>query len=491
MIGESKYTFINDRLTKSEFRESIGSLLESMRQTTDKLPETEKKDRKKKAEKDFFYFAKTYFPHYCTLPFAPMHYDIFKTIMTRDSLVLKPKVILGPREFAKSVIFRLIFGAWQVAFKKVHFGAYCAANIDMAQDFLFYLALEFAENRRLIQDFGELCPRNYQGDDVIFNNNIKWIALSRGAATKGLLHGPYRLECAIIDDLQKIEEERSVKQTAQAIAWIEQDLYSAIVKTGWLIILGNNSERNCAMDKLKRNYAERWTVRVYTPYADKAKTISAWPEKLSFEEIEEKKHIMGIKAFSGQMMQEPLSASNAFQEHHVIRKDPEKSYVGYYHAFDPAIGTDESSCSKAHAVVGVTDDAYYDVVYSWIRKESIAKALEQLFVINQLFESVNETFESNGGQKFLLLEIANMEKEKGIRLSIKDKNSSDNKRARIESLGPLVERGVLRFCPGSDNEKLIELLLAYPNDELDGPDALAMAVKAVRKSSQKAKARAG
>jgi len=488
---ETQYSFINERLTKSEFRENISSLLASMHQSASRLPEKEKAERKKKAGKDFFYFAKTYFPHYCSLPFADYHREAYHKIMHKKAIVVEPTVILGPREYAKSVVFRLLLAAWIVAFKKYHFGAYAAANESMAGDHLFYLALEFAANDRLIQDFGELCPRNYQGSSVIFTNNVKWIAISRGSATKGLIHGPYRLEVAVCDDIEKGKEAKSPKVVNETLRWLEQDLYNAIAKNGLMIILGNNSERNCAMDKIKKNYGNRWLVLVYTPYADKAKTISLWPEKRSIEELDAVKHVMGLKAWMGDMMQEPLSASDTFQERWIIRKDPEKKYALYISATDPAVGENAEDCSKANVVIGITDDGMIDVLYSWIRKESISAMLSDLFATNSRYEMTEMVLEQNGSQKFLFLEIGRMEAERGVRLPIRGITNSDSKPSRIESLSPLIERGVLRFCHGSDNEVLIEQILSYPNGEKDGPDALATAVKRQRKSARKAKAHAG
>ena len=463
-------------MRKSELDRRLAEIRAQMQAAVTPLDAKKRQERIQRAERDKFYFFKTYLPHYFSTESAPFHRELIALLDVRGT----PVAIAAPRGHAKSTIVSLAYPLHQILFEQRHFIILVSDSKDQAEMFVASIKLELEENERIRQDFDDLRnPGVWAEDKFLTKNGVLVLARGSRQRIRGLKNRQHRPDLVVIDDLENDQSVRNPKIVKKTLDWLLEAVYGSLTHDASLFVIGTLLSRNSVLAQLLQNPA--WITRKYKAILDDGTPL--WPARWSREELEKRRQIMGSHRFNQEFMNEPRDDEGLFREEW-IRYYDESELMGvnlvHYMFIDPSVGAGESADYKAIVTVGVDlrGPVYY-VRDAWIRKASIDAMIRAAYVRYERFHPVHVGIEANGFQKVLLRDFDYAAKERGYYLPIRQVTHSIAKESRVARLSPLIERGLLRFCRGcGDTDELVEQLIYFPTSNVhdDGPDALEGAV---------------
>lgn len=468
---------INEKEFQKKFEELRLWIRTSVQIFKDDSPEA-KADRISKAEKDKFFFAKTYFPHYCEDEFADCHFEMFNLADTYNT----PVVIAGARELAKTTIVSFFDELHKTCFKKNKFTIFiCDTQETAASEFLLPIRAELEVNPRLINDFGEQKTSLWKLEDFVTKSGKRFLALGPRMGAKGKKHQHNRCDRIIIEDLENRNSPVKKSILKRRLKFLLTDVMKSVNSKKWqFIFLGNYfSKKTIIHILLKEERFKHWIKKTFEwLIEEKGKLISAWESRIPLEKLLQEQLEDPI-TFRTERLQKPDDEDATFQEEWIQYYEPQDiahlnlPVVSYK---DPSAGKGEENCFKATILLAVDKaNAVYYVVHAWIKKTSKWRAINSHIELSELYKSAIDAVESNGYQATEKEDYEILEREKGKRFNLKLINNYLAKEVRIGSLQSPVQRGLIKFIRNhSDQNLLIEQLLDFPDgDFVDGPDALA------------------
>ena len=481
---------IRQKLTKAEFRKRYNDVLSAL--TAEVLPFSDnaeaRRERIERSKQDHFFFFRTYLPHYFYAEEAPFHHDLIEDLDTRPDPddpadVMIPVAVAAPREFAKSTITSFGYVIHQICHGLRHFIILGSDTEDLAGDLTGYLLLELAMNQRIRQDFGQLAELGWSVYDFVTRNDVRVLARGRGQRVRGLKHKQYRVDLAILDDLENDQNVKNPRITKALLKWIKETVYPGIASSGNLFLIGTILARRSALNIIIRGEEEpynRWITRIYRAIQEDG--TSLWPAAHPIEKLLKQKEIMGSVAFNKEKQNNPTDEESAFREewiryyHEDEIRDLELARVAFV---DPS--SKETGDDKALVAIGLDRQAMiFYVLHGWVKKASPSTMMDACYSQHREIGWIRMGAEDNALKDFLQAVIDEAAKKYGYYLPIQAINHSINKEARIVAgLSHLVEHGKLRFKKGhSDQDKIVEqlLFLDQPSFPDDGADALEGAV---------------
>jgi predicted phage terminase large subunit-like protein len=490
----------------SDFRQRKNEVLEKMHEKAKPLPEKGKQERIRRAKSDYFYFFKTYLPHYAENDFAEFHREMIGMLEERPRVV-NPMVVAAPRGFAKSAHISFGYVLWSIVRKSRRFIEIISANDDLASDLVEFAKLELESNTSIRGDFGEISTGGEAGD--FRANGIRICAMGVRTMTRGKREREARPDLVILDDIEKDDEANSPEIVKKTIKIIKEGIYPSIAPSGNLFIVGTVIRKRSVVGTILFSSEEpysNWNRRIYRALTEDPKrgTISLWEARYPVADLLEIKKNVGLIAFEKEYNNNPRD-----DEDSLFRED----WIRYYHPMefpernltaamfvDPSARGQKRHDYKAIVVVGLDrEQMRYPVLRAWIRKGSIEEMLHATFRIYDEFREIVKVvgLEANGFQALLQRDYERLAKEYGYYLPLRLVTNTQNKEDRIERLSPLVERGMVMFrkdwIAGSamgtndDTNLLVEQLLYFGNSSVhdDGPDALENAVRLLEAGSGK------
>lgn len=452
-----------------------------------------KKERREHARQDRLWGLKYYFPHYFDAPFAHCH----RALLEASRIKGTPTVFAGPRGSGKSTLAQGL-ELLNIGLAEKHFLVIGSMTEDLAIGHTAFIKLEIEENPRFLQDFGEL-KGNYKWEEgnFITKNHVRVLARGIGQKIRGLRYRQWRPDYFRLDDMEDDMSAHNPKRVEKALDWITKAVLPAGSEAGLeatLLFIGTVIRKRAVMDVLLNHpdYAS-WKrlvfpAIIYSPDAPSSGK-SYWPEKYPVSKLENIKGTIGTKSFQSEMQQDPRDEEGDFQE----------GWIRYYHpaeliglplvkttAIDPSIKETSTACFKAIITLGMDPEGIIYCLDAFIRRCSINQMIEAAYLRYDEFSSSTFGLETVAGQEFLINEFNRTAAKKKYHLPLRRIEQRENKEVRIKGLSPLVELGVIRFKRGhSDQNLLIEQLLNFPSGEMDGPDALEMAVRLLKRASSK------
>jgi phage uncharacterized protein (putative large terminase), C-terminal domain len=473
---------INSMNTK-EFNLKIQKLIEDIKRDAVVFANDTKIDQRlrlQKSESDFFYFAKTYFPHYIKAPFGAPHRKMHSATETDGQVT----AIAGFRGLGKTALMSIIKPIWKALHGKIHFNCKIARSKELAQERTESIRIEFLFNQRLKHDFGQqLILGGGEGFDFTIKAGCRFLALGYKSGIRGKIHGSFRPDYIDVDDL---EDHNSLNEriAKDKLKFVLEEAFGALYKgKGHIIWLGNLTHQKSALNlyrKLCQDDPTPWRKFLLLP-ADDGNFNPAWKENFTKSDLLKIYKVMGRIGYERQMRMNPIIEGEIFKAawlKYGIHSGP-KTVVTYC---DPSLGNSKSSDYKAIITLGYQAPKYY-LLDCWIRKATINDMIHKLYAVNEEFKNTRLYMESNFWQKILWEFIPDIAKDKGYSLPVTGIDNKQNKVLRIEKLQPLFEWGWIVF-PSDMNEDVLILqdqLLAFPNyPHDDGPDALAGAIDMIR-----------
>jgi predicted phage terminase large subunit-like protein len=459
----------------------------------------DRQDRKKRCENSIEEFARTYFPEYVRKESAKFHREWEKIRLIYD----EPILLQAFRGSGKSTFFTLLDPIHEIAYGRRNFMILSSYNEDKSAVFTGRILLELMYNQRLCNDFGIFFLPNQHPGIKNFTAHVpgdgaKKVgvrAVSIGQDPRGFVHGPNRPDYVRLDDIQSRKRAKSRKFVRETIEWITQDLIPALAENYSAIIAATPLNTQCVASTLEKGTDDINPMRTYK-FPAESKGKPTWKEEFPAARLARLKQRIGSMAYNQEFLLIPIALDERiFKEEH-IKGYAEEELIGTRFAYifswtDPSVKAEEKHCYKATIAAGVTDEGAIYILKARIRKESVSRMVDGMYLI---YNSLNPSwmfFEDNGGQA-LLSEIFNAKAEReGYHIPHRAMTNSINKITRIEgTLSAPIENGIIRFLKTDpDQKELIDQLLQFPDGEYaDGPDALEGVVRKLLEYARKRRA---
>lgn len=468
--------------------------------------------RRARADREFEYFARCYFPHYITKPNSRLHDYLYARLPEiADSGKAETDAIAAPRGEAKSTITSQIFVIWCVVTGRKWYPLIGMDAFDQAAIMLEAIKAELESNPRLAMDYPEACGqgRVWQAGVILTRNNRKIEAVGSGKRIRGRRHGPHRPDLFVGDDLENDDNVRTPEQRDKLQAWLTK----AVLKLGGagakfdVIIIGTILHYDSVLARLLKN--PLWQSR-------KFKAVIQWPERMDlwdrWEEVllnqgqaeaeafyAERRTDMdagaevswpagrplvdlmlirardGHASFDSELQNDPLSDDDApFAKVITFWVNRLAEWL-FYGACDPSLGRAGASRDPSAILVGGFNRAtgILDVVEAGIRKRLPDRIIEDVIGLQAEYRCLLWVIETVQFQEFLRSELVKRSAARGIPVPARGVQPITDKLLRIESLQPHMANGLIRLHPSQVT--LIDQLRHFPKaDHDDGPDALHM-----------------
>ncbi len=440
-----------------------------------------------RAAGDPLYFCSTYLPHYFSQPFAPFHRELIELLTPRGRAVV-PVVVAAPRGFAKTTLVSFGYVLHQVLLGQRRFVVLGSDTADLAEDLSGYLRLELMHNQRLRQDFGPLCQTIGGQGDFIAGPRVRILARGSGQRLRGIKHGRFRPDLVILDDLENDKNVKNPRLVKETLDWVREAVYPALDPGGSLFSIGTVLAQRSALATLLSSPEEpyrRFTRRRYQALDQEGNSL--WPARHPVEELLRQKSLMGSAAFNKEKQNDPKDDEGLFQESWLRTYHPgeiEQKNLSKAGFLDPSLAAGESGDYKAVVSVGL--DAASQVFYvldAYIRRSSLDQLMRAVLTRQARHNYLVFGVEDNLFQRLLLDEFSRAARQAQVVLPLRGVTHRLAKETRLAGLSPLVERGLVRFCPSQgDQALLMEQLVHFPSPTVhdDGPDALEGAVSLLR-----------
>lgn len=295
--GKSNYSAL--KLTRKEYKSWVidfASEVKEQIKVNTTLDPNQKAHRIKKQKSDFHYFRRTYFPHYFSLDGKSKLQEHLEDVYYKIIDKLKPYglrfAIAAPRGFGKSTDVSIAFPIWCIVNNLKYFITIFSDAIELAETLVEAIKVELAENERLKQDFPEACGIGvvWKVGELVSSNNVKVKAYGSGKRVRGVKHGTYRPDLAIIDDLENDTNVRSRTQRDKLEEWLDEAVENlgSVDDTMDILYIGTILHRDSVLArKLKLKFWHPVTFRALLSYP---KRMDMWEEYSSiykYEGVEE------------------------------------------------------------------------------------------------------------------------------------------------------------------------------------------------------------
>ncbi len=470
------------------------------------------KARRERADTDFEFFARTYFPHYVTKPNSRLHDYLYRRLPEiADSDQSETDAIAAPRGEAKSTITSQLFVLWCLVTGRKWYPMIGMDAFDQAAIMLEAIKAELESNPRLSMDFPEATGRGrvWQAGVIVTANDRKVEAVGSGKRIRGRRHGPHRPDLFIGDDLENDENVRTPEQRDKLQSWLTK----AVLKLGGagakfdVIIIGTILHYDSVLARLLKNplwNSRKFKALIHWPhrmdlwdrweelllndskaaaeafYAERATAMNAgaevsWPAGRPLVELMVTRARDGHASFDSELQNDPLSDDDApFAKVITFWVNRLREWL-FFGSCDPSLGKAGASRDPSAILVGGfnRETGILDVVEAAIRKRLPDRIIEDVIALHQEYRCLLWVIETVQFQEFLRSELVKRSAARGYPVPARAVSPIADKILRIESLQPHMANGLIRLHPSQ--RTLIDQLTHFPKaDHDDGPDALQM-----------------
>ena len=458
------------------------------------------------------YFVNTYFPHYVRSPEKSL---LHKFLFSRLPEILRSseginEATAAPRGEAKSTLVTQLFTLWCVVTGRKHYAVIVMDSIDQAYPMLEAIKAELEFNPRLKTDFPEACGqgRVWQAGTAVTANEVKIQVAGSGKKLRGLRHGPYRPDLAVLDDIENDEQVRNPEQRDKLETWLKK----AVLALGGagqkfdVIYIGTILHYDSVLNRTLNN--PFW-------HATKFKAMLEWPDRMDLWDRGEERYrndgaevaeafyqahkdemehgaqtswaargvlaLMKIRArdghatFDSEYQNDPVSGEDApFAKSMKFWNDLPSDLV-YFGALDPSLGKAGASRDPSAIIIGgyqrETGKLY--VVEAQIKKRLPDLIIEDVIRLHRQYRCKLWFVETVQFQEFLKDELVKRSAARGIPVPARAVKPVSDKLLRIETLQPHMANGLILL--NESQQTLIQQFRHFPKaDHDDGPDAVHM-----------------
>jgi conserved hypothetical protein len=458
------------------------------------------------------YFVNTYFPHYVrSSEKSELHEFLFSRL---PEILQQPEGIneadAAPRGEAKSTLVTRLFSLWTVITGAKKFIVIAMDSIDQAYPMLEAIKAELEFNPRLKTDFPEMCGqgRVWQAGTIVTASNVKIQVFGSGKKMRGMVHGAFRPDLAILDDIENDEMVRNPDQRDKLEMWLKQTvLQLGAVGTKFdVIYIGTILHYDSVLSRTLNN--PFWSTR-------KFKAMKRWPDRMDLWDRWEELYrndgavvaeafyqankdemergavtswaargvlaLMKIRArdghatFDSEYQNDPVSGDAAPFASALKYWTELPGDLIYFGALDPSLGKAGASRDPSAIIVGgyhrSTGKLY--IVEAQIKKRLPDLIIEDVIRLHQQYRCKLWFIETVQFQEFLQDELVKRSAARGLPVPARAVKPITDKLLRIETLQPHMANGLILLHAGQTT--LEQQFRHFPMaDHDDGPDAVQM-----------------
>ncbi len=475
------------KLSESQAIARIEQLARKIRSSATRLPggEAEKRARLAEADKNFFFFAKTYFPHHFSADPASMHYKFIEAASEPGVIIFRM-----PRGFGKTTLGQ-IFALWCLLFGKKKYVILIGKSQSVADELVETLVLELEENERLIQDFGEQRTSKWSAQNGFrLKSGAFFRALGREQPIRGRKMVSQRPDLILADDLEDEELVRNPTRVKRVLKWFLQSVLPARARDATVVWLGTGlagkSPTALLLDP-EWSYADSEDPPNFVRLSFAARNTegqSVWPEVWSDARLSAERATIGTTAFNNEFEHLYEMVGGMFHDAWFVPylpKDLPTSGLVSVTMADPSVKAKTTSDTKA--VITISFDPktrFYYIRHAWIRRGTTAEFIKQLFDQALVYHSRLVIVETVAFAILLIKLIQDEDRARGVRLPVRCIEQAIGKEVRIQTVEPIAEQKRIHYIKGhSDQNELIEQFTYFPTSGKpdDGPDAFQMGVE--------------
>jgi len=337
------------------------------------------------AEASYEYFAPKYLPGYFTYDLVPrFHGRLFPVLRAVEyRTTTNPVVVVGWRECGKTVcgtimmpIHATIFGHHvvlpdgRIRDMSKRYVAIVSVVRGNAAKTVMSIMTEFRENDAIRRDFGEhyWFPGGRHpdpGGKTLYRsaNGVFFEAKSRRSPVRGSILREYRLDLAIIDDIEDPDRVRKREHREADMKWLTETVLPAVsVDRGNAILNGNLMHPSSMASKLLEYGGKHgWpsvVFRVKDTDPETGEEVYTWPERFGPEfEKRKREELIFAEAYEQEYQQRPSAGNIELSPQDIGYYDYDEfsrtrlPYCEVYTAWDPAAGDD---ATRGDYTAGVT-----------------------------------------------------------------------------------------------------------------------------------------
>lgn len=458
------------------------------------------------------YFVNTYFPHYVrSSEKSELHEFLFSRL---PEILQQPEGIneadAAPRGEAKSTLVTRLFSLWTVITGAKKFIVIAMDSIDQAYPMLEAIKAELEFNPRLKTDFPEMCGqgRVWQAGTIVTASNVKIQVFGSGKKMRGMVHGAFRPDLAILDDIENDEMVRNPDQRDKLEMWLKQTVLplGAVGTKFDVIYIGTILHYDSVLSRTLNN--PFWSTR-------KFKAMKRWPDRMDLWDRWEELYrndgaevaeafyqankgemergavtswaargvlaLMKIRArdghatFDSEYQNDPVSGEDApFAKSMKFWTDLPSDLV-YFGSLDPSLGKAGASRDPSAIIIGgyqrQTGKLY--IVEAQIKKRLPDLIIEDVIRLHRQYRCKLWFVETVQFQEFLKDELVKRSAARGLPVPARAVKPVSDKLLRIETLQPHMANGLILL--NESQQTLVQQFRHFPKaDHDDGPDAVHM-----------------
>jgi predicted phage terminase large subunit-like protein len=483
-------------------------------------------------------FAKFYMKSNCHAPYSGMHKEIFTLLLQMTEQGKGRLAIAAPRGHAKSTIVSLVYVLWCVLYLKERLILIASNTQEQAKTLLKDIKHQLKSNPLIISDFPEMCrgkkPKPWRDNRIQLPNGAMICVYGVGQSPRGIKNDKDRPGLIIADDLENKEQAESEEQRDKLRSWFRRTLLNTGHPDTNVVVIGTILHQDSLLAKLiDRDRSPGWNGKKYKAvekFSDNPQLWEKWlsifcckeehegntgheTAKLYFEanrenmlegtevlwpEWESYYDLMvireeGHRSFQSEKQNEPIDPQQCIiKEENLVFWDDDyrdlqhliQSMNGrgrFYGACDPSLGKGKRGDYTAIVILLRDNDRDINyVIAADLLHCSPSQAIDRITEYASMYKFKKFAIEINNFQELMVEDLERRIVARGRRLPLHKITSRWNKQSRIASLEPYIKQGNIRFW--RKHRQLLDQLTQFPlakND--DGPDALEMAMQAVKK----------
>lgn len=452
-----------------------------------------------RAKHDYAYFVRTYFPEIARCKCGKFQTDAAGYILANPNA---RAVFEWARGHAKSTHMGVLVPLWLKIQDKRQFYTMVVVSKseDAADRLLADLQQQLAYNELYIHDFGtQMKSGNWSEGEFLTTDDCYFVSLGRGQSPRGLKNNSHRPDYIVIDDIDDDAMCRNPQRVSEAAEWVLSALFGTMeAGRGRFIMVGNLINKTSVLAKvMERPGVFHTQVNILDPDGQ-----PTWKENYKLSEIREMRSMMGERNFEKEYMNNPLVEGAIFEQRHIKYAPalPLRQYRKLVCYTDPSFKSSATADYKATVLAGLTADGHYHILKVYAAQTSVSAMIEWHYDLIKWIAGrapVQFYMESNFMQDLILDEFRKAGDLAGLHIPILgDPRKKPDKFARIETLQPLFERGLITI---SDTERttegvriLIEQLLMFQHGSHshdDAPDALESCIWMLSRSHRRTSSR--
>jgi predicted phage terminase large subunit-like protein len=442
--------------------------------------------RKKLSQIDKEYFALAYFPKVFWREFGEFQRELLSDLDKILNTEGQRLVYAVPRNHGKSTIVSFLTPLHLILFKRIRFILLLSASDDLAVSLMNDMKAEITSNEAIIEDFGELkSSEKWSAQEIWMNNGSCTMARGILGTLRGIKWKGLRPQLVLCDDMvtdsmaeseSKIEKVKNLfKESVLNLGdsysnyllvgttVSESDIVSDLLNpstTGWKKVRKQAvikfSDKLDLWDQWEKLYTNRQdddrentALSFFNSHRDEMLegTEVLWSERWTYYDLMKKKIDDGEISFWKELMNSPKNAGEyIFQKLQYWGELPDYSELDIVMYVDPAIKAGKRNDFSAITILGqhrktkqkyILDGSMHKVLPDELFKIAAQKAKD--FPIDRI------GFETIQAQSYMKQKFEEALWKKKIYIPVVGVNSRGNKHARIESLQPEVNSGVILF----------------------------------------------